>query len=213
MAGINLQWLCGSRGKPQSLVRWCASVCLRQCVFLCPCRGVCSGTSGDISCCTFTVRGWEALSSRGLRRLGQEGQVRGSAVGVCRTGWLKLNVAGRLVSSRAGCTFLSPPTGYSSSAPGSGRDPLGRRPLSTLPGFGKRQRHFWNSRGSLLPQSILYPLSFPYKARKSDQRPEVNNYVLQLQLFVCVLVPLFNKVMYFPAVAITPIKDYIIDSP
>lgn len=71
--------MCGSRGKPQSLE--CVSVCLLVC--FCALVGVCVwGKLGDIGCCTFTVRGWEALSWHGLRRPGQEGS--GSSGVICR---------------------------------------------------------------------------------------------------------------------------------
>lgn len=51
----------------------------------------------------------------------------------------------RLSLSRAGRTFLSPPKGCSSSALGSGKDPPGPRPLSTLPSCVRRKQSWEGS--------------------------------------------------------------------
>lgn len=77
------------------------------------------------------------------------GQLQGGGViwkGVCRDN--RSEVGG--FSSRGGCIFPSPPTGCSSSAPGSGRGPLGRRPLSTLPSRSLfwRTSLFWKPAGT-----------------------------------------------------------------
>lgn len=89
-------------------------------------------------------------------------------------------------SSRGGCTSLSPPTGCSSSAPGSERGPLGRRPLSTSPSFffffwavGERHRSDTFFRFQWQICNHRPSLVFPYKARKrwNDHRPEVTNNV------------------------------------
>lgn len=59
---------------------------------------MCSGQVRNISCCTFMVRGWAALSCHGLHRLGGGGgQVQGSSVGVSCAAPFKLRGHGRVV--------------------------------------------------------------------------------------------------------------------
>lgn len=82
-----------------------------------------------------------------------KGQVRGSAEGIWWSGrWSQEVSEGSTAFSRGGRTFLSPPKGCSSSALGSGKDPPGRHPLSTLPSceWGKQ-----SSERSLIQNSSL----------------------------------------------------------
>lgn len=80
-------------------------------------------------------------------------QVGGSAEGISWSGqWSQEVLEGPTALSRGGRTFLSPPKGCSSSALGSGKDPPGRRPLSTWPSCVWRKQ---SSEGNLIQSSSV----------------------------------------------------------
>lgn len=148
MAGINLQFVCDS----QVGSVW---VCVSVSVFFFALVVVRVWISWGISavlhsrCEVRRRRPGHGLSGSGSGGVSFEGHLQ-VCIGQGGDSWKVL--AGWFSSSREGCTFLSPPTGCSSSALGSGKGPLERRPLSTLPSFVERDTEkfqFSNSRKGL----------------------------------------------------------------